>query len=593
MTTPDYFAIAFYAAFMVAVGILYTRSNKTSSDFFRAGGSLTWWLVGASAFVTLFSAWTFVGCAGRVFRTGTSTALIFLFNALAFILTFYLAPKFRRLRVISWVEAVRLRFGKTSEKFFTLASSLLGLLGGGVALYTVAVFLSPAFGLPTQPIIIGVSLVIVFMTTFGGAKAVMAADFIQGLFIFAVAAVIAWLVLGLPGIGGMDGLIRQSPDHIFDWTAAMRPDVLGLWGLALLINQVITANSLSAGASRYLAVRNERHARLAVLLPMAGMIFLPVIAFIPPIAGTILLPDIESQFPLLNNPSEASYVAVAMMALPSGMVGMLVCAIFAATLTSLNTSLAVIASVITRNAYLIWVRPNADERELLLAGRIFIVVCGLLMMGLGLGFQTVKDLPLFELTLAIAGLIGMPMTVPLVLGIFIRRTPGWSAWGTAVFGTSLSSICWFVIPAPILASFLGFAPDLPIGQLQDIRFAITLIVATLGSVGFFLFSMRFAPQIEPAERAVFFARMRTPIEEATEVTGDSVARQARTIGILGLIYGGGVASFGLFAGSAADRMPFFVSGGLVILVCLILFVTGLRDKTKNPTRSTQPKEISR
>jgi len=209
------------------------------------------------------------------------------------------------------------------------------------------------------------------------------------------------------------------------------------------------------------------------------------------------------------------------------------------------------------------------------------------MMGLGLGFQTVKDLPLFELTLAIAGLIGMPMTVPLVLGIFIRRTPGWSAWGTVVFGTSLSSICWFVIPAPVMASFLGFAQDLPVGQLQDIRFAITLIVATLGSVGFFLLSMRFAPQTEPAECAIFFERMRTPIDEATEVTGDNVARQARTIGILGLIYGGGVASFGLFAASWADRMPFFVSGGLVILVCLILFVTGLRDKTKNPIQSRQ------
>lgn len=588
MTKVDYLAIALYAAFMVAIGIVYTRSNKTSSDFFRAGGSLTWWLVGASAFVTLFSAWTFVGCAGRVFRTGTSTALIFLFNALALILTFYLAPKFRRLRVISWVEAVRLRFGKTSEQFFTMATTLIGLLFGGVALYTIAVFLSPAFALPTQPIIIGVSVVIILMTALGGAKAVMAADFIQSLFIVAVAGVIAWLVLGLPGIGGMDGLIRKSPEHIFDWTAAMRPEVLGLWGLALLVNQVVTANSLNAGASRYLAVRNERHARLAVLLPMAGIIFLPVIAFIPPIAGTILLSDIENQFPLLNNPSEASYVAIAMMALPSGMVGMLVVAIFAATLTSLNTGLAAIASVITRNAYLIWVRPNADERELLLAGRIFIVVCGLLMMGLGLGFQTVKDLPLFELTLAIAGLIGMPMTVPLVLGIFIRRTPGWSAWGTVVFGTSLSSICWFVIPAPVLASFLGFGPDLPPAQLQDVRFAITLIVATLGSVGFFLFSMSFASKVEPAECATFFERMRTPIDEATEVTGDNVARQARTIGVLGLVYGSGVAAFGLFAGSHADRMPFFVSGGLVILVCLVLFVTGLRDKTKNPIKPTEP-----
>jgi SSS family transporter len=576
MTPTDTLAIIFYAVFMIAIGVIYTKKNKNSSDFFRAGGSLTWWLVGASAFVTLFSAWTFVGCAGRVYRAGSSTSLIFLFNAVALVLTFFLAPRFRRLRVISWVEAVRLRFGKNSEKFFTLFTSAVALLGGGMALYTIAVFLSPVFGLSTTPLIIGVAFLITAMSALGGSLAVMASDFIQSLFITAVSIVVAVLVLRLPEVGGLAGLVAQSPDHIFDWTAVMRPEVLGLWGAALLINQTAVANSLHGGASRYLAVRNERHARLAVLFPFVGMVLMPVLAFIPPIAATFIMPDIELRFPLLNNPSEASYVAMALEALPPGMTGMLVCAIFAATLTTLNSNLSIVSSVVTRNVYLVLFRPSSSETELLLAGRVITVLMGLIMMSIGLYFQTLKDFPLFEITLALAGLIGMPMIVPLVLAVFIRRTPDWSGWGTVVLGTLVSASFWFSVPAENIANLSFWETPLSPGETGDVRFAITLILSSVACVIFFLFSMCFDRAQEPAERAVFFTRMQTPIEE-NEISGDSVGAQAKLIGILGLVYGIGVGTFSVFAATWNDRLPFIAAGSIVVLVCGWLYFTGRRE----------------
>lgn len=579
MQTVDYLAIAFYSAFMILTGIVFARKNKSSSDFFRAGGSLTWWLVGASAFVTLFSAWTFVGCAGRVFRSGTSTALVFIFNVVALVVTFYLAPRFRRLRVISWVEAVRLRFGRISEQFFTYASSAIGILFGGTGLYTISVFLSPVFGIPTTPLIIGVAILITVMSTFGGALAVIASDFIQSLFIAAVAVVVAVLVLSLPSIGGVAGMMERAPDHVFDWNVAMRPEVLGLWALALLINQTVSANSMYLGAARYLAVRDERHARLAVLFPMAGMVLLPFIAFVPPIASTILVPDIDAVYPHLNNPSEASYIAAALKVLPPGMTGMLVCAIFAATLTSLNSSLSVKASVLTRNIYFVSLRPQADERELLWVGRASTVLLGAIMMGIGLGFQTLKDLPLFELTLALAGLIGMPMTVPLLLGLFIRRSPDWSGWGTVLFGTSVSTLCWFGVPAVWFELLAGEGSNLSSQELGDARFAVTLIVATLASVLFFLFSQYFDGSQEPEERAEFFERMEAPIE-ANEIFGDSVGHQAQLIGKLGFVYGAGVCAFAVVAESWQAMLPFLASGGIVLLVSVVLFLIGKKEVAK-------------
>lgn len=580
MSPLDYAAIAFYVVFMAGVGIIYTRRNRSSSDFFRAGGSLTWWLVGSASFVTLFSAWTFVGCAGRIYRTGTSVALIFLFNALALVATYFLAPRFRRLRVVSWVEAVRLRFGTVSEQFFTWSSGAVGLLFGGVSLYTLAVFLAPVFNLPTGPLIVGISLLIILMSATGGAMAVMASDFIQSLFIVAVSVVIAILVLRLPSIGGLQGLVEKSPERMFDWTSMMRPEVLGVWALALIVNQFCSANSLQLGAARYLAVRDERHARLSVFFPMAGMLVLPFITFIPPMAASILLPNIDELFPGLNNPTEASYVAIAMMVLPSGMIGMMVCSIFAATLTSLNSSLSVNAGVATRNVYLVLLHPGANERELLLVGRVLTVLLGLLMMGIGLFLQKFNDLPLFELTLALAGLIGMPMTVPLLLGLFVRRTPDWSGWGTVLFGTVVSMLCWFAVPAETLVRWVGFRSDLSGLEVADMRFALTLFASTIASIAFFFFSKLFNPQ-DTSERALFFQRMATPIDLETEVHGDSVGAQARMIGWLGIIYGAGVAAFALFTSQWMDRLAFLGSGGIVLLVGFVLLWVANRSNRKS------------
>lgn len=582
MPALDYAAIIFYAVFMAGVGFLFIRRNKNSSDFFRAGGALTWWLVGASSFVTIFSAWTFVGCAGRVFRTGTSTSLVFLFNVVGLSLTFFVAPKVRRLRVVSWVEAVRLRFGRTSEQFFIYLSGIVGLLFGGVALYTIAVFLSPVFNLPTTPIILCVAALVAIISTTGGSIAIISTDFIQSLFIVAIGIVVAVLVIQLPEIGSLSILVEKSPSKIFDWTEAMSPGVLGLWGLALLINQIVSTNSLSMGAARYLAVRDETHARLAVLFPWVGMFVLPIIAFIPPIAATFLTPNIDELFPLLNNPSEASYVAMAMNVLPAGMTGMLACAIFAATLTSLNAALSINAAVITRNIYLGVLRPQAPEKELLFVGRAATLLLVIIMTGIGLGFQALKDLPLFELTLALAGLVGMPMTLPLVLGIFIRRTPNFSGWGTVIVGSSLSCIFWFAVPLTFYARLLHLDPVIDASQVMDTRFAITLIAATLGSTVFFLLTRFVDPKEESTQRKDFFDRMEKPIDTATEISGETVSSQAILIGKLGMIYGGGVMSFCLFAASWKDRPPFLMTGGIVFAICLLLYSSGKKGKRSQP-----------
>ncbi len=68
----DYGIIAFYFLFVIGIGVVFKNLSKSTSDYFRAGGAMPWWITGTSAWIAGFSAWTFTGAAGKVYETGTS-----------------------------------------------------------------------------------------------------------------------------------------------------------------------------------------------------------------------------------------------------------------------------------------------------------------------------------------------------------------------------------------------------------------------------------------------------------------------------------------------------------------------------------------
>src|SRR5882724_10525239 len=120
ITIYDYIIIGFYLVFMLTIGVVFRRMSKDTSDYFRAGGAMPWWITGTSAWIASFTAWTFVGAAGKVYETGTLVLVVFYSSVLAyFALYFYVGRRFRRMRVVTWMEAVRARFGAGNEQFYT------------------------------------------------------------------------------------------------------------------------------------------------------------------------------------------------------------------------------------------------------------------------------------------------------------------------------------------------------------------------------------------------------------------------------------------------------------------------------------------
>src|SRR6267154_2257658 len=105
MISPyDYFIIAVYFVFILIVGLVFRKLSKNTSDYFRCGGAMPWWITGTSAWLAVFSAWAFVGAASEVYRSGLHVLLLFYASIPALIgVALYTCVRFRRLRVITWM----------------------------------------------------------------------------------------------------------------------------------------------------------------------------------------------------------------------------------------------------------------------------------------------------------------------------------------------------------------------------------------------------------------------------------------------------------------------------------------------------------
>lgn len=574
----DLIVVAFYIVFMLSIGPVFKRFNRNSSDYFRGGGSMLWWLVGASAFMTTFSAWSFTGAAGKIYTTGTLVLALFFSNALAYLLTFlFTAHRFRRMRVVTYVEAIRNRFGKVNEQFFTWFPVPFFLLLGGTTLYAVAVFMAAVFDLSPSGVTLAIGVLITFASMLGGSWAVVASDFMQMMVVVMISLIVTVLVLLHPDVGGVSGLLEKVPSSHLNWAELADPKIIIFWIVMLCLNQIIMMNSLSFGAARFLFVKNEAHARKATLVPMIGMLVFPVIWIVPAMAAAFLHPNLAADFPRLNNPSEAAYVAVAMDVLPPGMLGLLICGIFAASISTLDSSLNRLSGIFIKNVYLPLIRSSASEKNQIFWGRILTVILGAMVTGLALFLARLEGLALFEAVLLIASCIGLPMAIPMALAMFIRKTPSWAGWSCGLLGLLISLGIRLFLKAESVAVLLGME-TLSAREFSDLYLGVQILLVTVICTAWYLFSRFFYRNSRPAFKAdhdEFYTRMETPLNPA-EDSEESDPRQFCVMGMLCLVYGGFIFVMGFLPNSAAGHWAFFTAGGVVAGIGILLRHFGTR-----------------
>jgi Na+/proline symporter len=408
------------------------------------------------------------------------------------------------------------RYDERTRQVFSWTTIFFQLFTGAAMLYGLAVFVAPACGWPISWTILGCGAVILAYCVVGGLWAVVITDFVQAAILMPFTVVM--LFASLARTGGVAGLVDRLPPE--STSLALAPGYGWTYVVCWSVMTSVGYNT-AAMAQRYFSVEDERAARRVALLCFSLFLLGALIWFVPPLAMRVLYPDLAAIWPGLSNPHESSYALAALTLLPTGLVGIMLAAMFSATMSSLSGVLNLHASIISRDIF-----PTLFPRRRDAADTLHVAWAA--TFGVGVAITAIAA------TMASAGasVFGSMVTFntvmslaygpPALLGLVVRRTPWWS--GLAAFAVALAVGC--------VGSFgLGW------GLVTNVLAVVPASVAV-----FFVSAL--VPEERPDRRAArdaLFRRLDTPVDVAAEVdmrhdpTAEVFRFLSRVTGAVGLL----------------------------------------------------------
>ena len=372
-------------------GAWHARSASKNTDaFFVAGRTLPWWLAGTSIVATTFAADTPLAIAGLVATDGIAGNWFWWADVLPVVLgTFIVSHLWRRSQVLTDNEITELRYGGKPAAGLRIFRALYfgvirnAIVIGWVNLAMVKV-LSLALDLDDNAsglVLAGLFILTVGYTLLAGLLGVVLTDFLQ--FGLALVGSVLLAVLAVGDMGGLAALVDQLGEghHL-----ANGNDVLALipslsdgeafWAFIAYVGVKSWSSGNTEGngyiAQRILATRSERDARLASLwYAIAHFALRPWPWILVGLVALVRYPDLAD--------AEAGYVMVMLDVLPSGVRGLLLAAMFAAFMSTIDTQLNWGASYLTHDVYSRFIDTEASERKLIWVARGSII----LLAGIG------------------------------------------------------------------------------------------------------------------------------------------------------------------------------------------------------------------
>lgn len=461
MHSADWIVLSLYLAATVGIGVFLGRKVKNTSDLFSAGGASPWWASGLSAFMTMFSANTFVVWGGMAYEHGTVAIMVNLCYGVAALLAGYtVAGKWKRLGIKTPAEFVERRFGKGALHFYTWSMMIYRMVGAAGALYAISILTIAVTrgsdsgvdvgGMPPELVtaILIFAAVIILYTMIGGLWAVLMTDVIQ--FIVLNVAVIFVVALILMDVGGLGGFVAQAPEDFLSFTSGSYTWFF-LFGWVAIHYFMIGAEF--AFVQRYLCVPTPRDARRGTMLFGVLYLFSPFLWLLPPLLWRVQSPiPVGATDEMIRALKEEAYIKSCRNVLPIGMVGLMMAAMFSATASLISSQLNVFSGVLTHDIY----RPlkkKVSEESLLFTGRIFTLLLGMLIAVIALCIPMLGGAE--RVIISITELMVVPLLAPILIGLLSKKVNVSALWLTAGICIPLGLMLHFQLLMPPQNSALG------------------------------------------------------------------------------------------------------------------------------------------
>ena len=456
-----------YTVVIIGVGLWLSRPKKgvekTTSDYFLAGRSLTWWAIGASLIAANISAEHFIAMSGSGFAIGLAVACYeWIAAAVLIIVAKFFLPVFLRTGIYTMPQFLTQRYDRRVSTSLSIFWMLMYIFVNLTSVsYLGALALEKVLGIPLIYGIIGLSLFTAVYSLWGGLKAVAWTDVIQVIFLIGGGLVTTFVALNAVSGGegvfaGFRELISQAPERfhmiiekgkllIPDGTeGAMKDAFQDLPGVAVILGSMWLTNICFWGFNQYiiqrgLAAKSVKEAQYGLMFAGFLKLLVPLLVIIPGIAAYALHADIgksDEAYPwLLNN------------IIPTGVTGLAFAALTAAVVSSLSTIINSVSSIFTMDIYKGYIRPDATNKELVRVGKIVAFFALLIATVIAPKFASFDQV--YPLIQEYTGFIYPGVFLIFFLGVFWRHATSNAALWTAI------------LTLPVAIVFKIFIPDMP------------------------------------------------------------------------------------------------------------------------------------
>jgi solute:Na+ symporter, SSS family len=457
----DFTVFLTFMAAVVGVSLYAGRRERTSEDYFLAGRKLTWYLIGFSLIASNISTEHFVGMAGSAFgRIGLAIASFEWTAAITLVFVgWFLLPRFLKAGIYTMPQFLEFRYDATTRtimSIFVMAAYIIALLA--TVLYSGALALNAVFdttGLFASKFdlsperaeywanfagIWAIGIVAGAYTIYGGLKAVVWSDLLQGGALLIGGVVVTYLGFRLIGDGsvwqGWQSFSAENADKLHVILPWNDPDVPSLavffgglwighihyWGC----NQFITQRTLGA--------KNLAEGQKGIMLAAAIKLFIPFIIVFPGIMAYQLYGDAIST-------GDKAYPYMITQILPVHLRGIMFAALTGAVMSTFNSGLNSASTIFTIDIYKRFINKAASQSRQVFIGRVataIIVIIACVWAPVISNFQGV-----FMYLQEIWGFISPGIVAAFLFGLIVRKAPPIAAKGAMLIGLPLYGFCRF------------------------------------------------------------------------------------------------------------------------------------------------------
>ena len=517
----DYFAFFGYFVLLSFIGYWYGRKkDESSSDYFLAGRTLPWYVVGSSYIAANISTEHFIGLIGAAVIYGISVATGEWSTVIAFTFLIWLfVPYLLTSKVYTTPEYLELRFNKSVRTIFAVVSILANVFAFmGPVIYGGSLILVEFFGL--SPIL---SCFIIGITTggwaiWGGLKSVAFMDVLTILIM--VFGGLTVTVLGLTYLGDGNGILAGFSKMLDvnsgglawskEWIARNVPNILkganqgdyynrlsviqplnhysnpwthwvfsffyiGLW--YTVVNQTMV--------QKIFAAKDMYHARAGMVLASFLKLLLPIIVVIPGLIFFAMKPEFLSStdWSFQSEQANKTYIVMINILVPTFMKGILLAALFGAIQSTVSSVLNSTSTMFTMDLYQDIYKKNESEGHYIGVGKISGLVFLLVSVGFAILLATVTKVNLFILIQALYTFIAPPFSAIFLLGMLWKRVNGKDALITIIAGFSMAGLLKFLEFGPWENSTSALANMIkPFANQGLITWAFSMIVCVVSAL---------------------------------------------------------------------------------------------------------------